>query len=80
MDFSQELNPLRLPDCRAREDGTVVRARMLWEKVYCANCGHLGGLITADWAAHVFYLCDPCSHEYGELNLPQVPEKDVQRV
>ena len=54
-----------LPDSRlagtGRDRKTVVRARMLWEVVFCANCGAEGGLVTAEWAAHVFYLCDDCS-------------------
>lgn len=54
-----------LPDSRlsgsARENKTVVFARRLWERVFCANCGCNGGLVTADWAAHVFYVCDDCS-------------------
>jgi hypothetical protein len=78
LDYSSELNPLKLPDCRSREAGTVVRARMLWEKVFCANCGHLGGLVTADWAAHVFYLCDKCADEHGALDLPEVPKDQCQ--
>ena len=49
-----------LPDCRLRGKPTVVRARMLWERVFCANCGANGGLVTAEWAAHVFYVCSEC--------------------
>lgn len=58
-----------LPDCRlsgtARDNDTVVHAGMLWERVYCANCGHNGRLVTADFAAHIFYICEPCFAQLG---------------
>lgn len=58
-----------LPDSRlagtARERTTVVWARMLWERVFCANCGADGGIVTADWSPHVFYICDGCAQELG---------------
>jgi hypothetical protein len=74
LDWSKELDQ-GLPDCRVRGGGnTVVRAKMLWEKVYCANCGHLSGLVTAEWAAHVFYLCEKCAEVHGKLDLPEVPK------
>jgi len=65
-----------LPDCRLalRRDSTVIhigRARL--ERVFCANCGAPGGGVTAEWAAHVFYLCDPCAAKPGmTLGLVQV--------
>lgn len=43
-------------------------------EVYCVNCGKSGGLITEEWAAHVFYLCDKCAETYGSIPLPEVPE------
>lgn len=54
-----------LPDCRShnREKDRVYRARMWWERVYCASCGHAGALVTADWSPHVFYICDPCANK-----------------
>lgn len=60
-----------LPDSRlsgtARENNTVVYAHMLWERVFCANCGKDGGLITADWSPHVFYVCDDCDKHCGSV-------------
>ncbi len=58
-----------LPDCRltgsARDRKTISYARMLWEKVFCANCGCNGGYVTADWSPHVFYICDACVGKMG---------------
>jgi hypothetical protein len=58
-----------LPDSRlsgtARERTVVVHARRRWERVFCANCGADGGLVTADWAPHVFYLCNGCAAACG---------------
>lgn len=52
-----------LPDCRLRnrEKRTMVRGRMVWEAVYCANCGEQDGWVTADWSPHVFCLCNNCA-------------------
>ena len=74
-----------LPDCRltARRDRTTpFRMRRLgvteMEPVFCGNCGCDGGLITADWAWHVFYLCEPCAGKYGRLDLTEIPEAEVR--
>jgi hypothetical protein len=71
-----------LPDCRLRgprrRATTVPLGRMLMERVFCANCGGDGGLITAEWSPHVFYLCDECAATYGKLDLPQASEADVR--
>jgi hypothetical protein len=74
-----------LPDCRltARRDCTTpFRMRRLgateMERVFCGNCGCDGGLVTADWAWHVFYLCEPCADKYGRLDLAEVPETLVR--
>lgn len=57
------------PDSRlagsARDNKTVVYARMLWERVFCANCGCDGGIVTAGWSAFVFYVCEPCAMKLG---------------
>lgn len=65
------------PDSRLQTRKTVVYGRMLWEECFCASCGRHGGLVTADWAAHVFYLCDDC-HKFGALPLKEVPEEVVR--
>ena len=69
-----------LPDCRLRNPDrkTVYRGQMEYEFVYCANCGHEGALVTANWATHVFYICDPCVRKVGPVNLPEVPTEVVQ--
>jgi hypothetical protein len=57
-----------LPDSRLsgtnRENKTIVYARKLWEKVFCASCSKPGGIVTKESFPHVFYLCDDCS-KYG---------------
>jgi hypothetical protein len=59
-----------LPDSRLsgpRRRATMVPlGRMMMERVYCANCGGDGGLITADWSAHVFFVCDGCVETIGK--------------
>lgn len=74
-----------LPDSRLtvkRERTTVVRptmlGRMVMERVFCANCGDDGGLVTAEWSPHVFYLCEECAQKHGRLNLPEIPEATVR--
>lgn len=73
-----------LPDCRLarRRDKTVpLRDRLGLserERVFCANCGANGGLITRDWATTVFYLCEDCAEKHGRLDLPEVPESVVR--
>jgi len=71
-----------LPDSRLngprRRATTVPLGRMLMERVFCANCGADGGFITAEWAAHVFYLCDECAQTHGKLDLPEVSEAAVR--
>jgi len=68
-----------LPDCRLAGKPTIVRARMLWEQVFCANCGCDGGLVTAEWTPHVFYLCDACA-SLGPLEFHQVDENLVRGI
>jgi hypothetical protein len=68
-----------LPDCRLRAKPTIVRARMLWERVFCANCGTDGGLVTAEWSPHVFYVCNDCV-AHAPLDLPQADEMAVRGI
>ncbi len=59
---------LDLPDCRRRyldrDEDLITHARMVWHKVYCANCGCDGGAVTAGFA-FAFYLCDGCARRLG---------------
>jgi len=58
-----------LPDSRlvgtARSNKTITLGRMEFELVFCANCGCGGGAVTAEWSAHVFYICQPCADKLG---------------
>lgn len=54
-----------LPDSRLTGSGRrslTSWGNMMMERVFCANCGGNGGLITAELFTHVFYLCDDCAH------------------
>lgn len=60
---------LGLPDSRL-SGATRDRKRSFfrgqwWERVYCANCGADGGLVTADWSPHLFYVCQECVNISG---------------
>ena len=75
-----------LPDCRLansvqRERKTVVRGRMVFEVAFCANCGEPDGLVTADWAVHVFCLCNKCAEHMRKNPLPGIVEipEDIVR-
>jgi hypothetical protein len=64
------------PDARMRQSVAEKRHKLLgWmEQVFCVNCGKEGGMISRDWARHVFYLCDECAITHGTLPVPEVPE------
>ncbi len=68
-----------LPDARMALHRRLVQGPTGWmEECYCVNCGHSGGLISKDWAEHVFYLCDSCADKHGRITLPEVPEPVVR--
>jgi hypothetical protein len=71
-----------LPDCRLtghrRRATTVAYGPLLWERVYCGNCGKPGGLVTATELPHVFYVCDACVGVYGPLNMPELAADQVR--
>jgi len=72
-----------LPECRSnnREKHQVRRGLMLWDKIYCASCGKLEGLVTADWTPHVFAVCLACVDKNGEpAGVTKVAEQDEQRM
>ena len=77
MNWSRELEQ-GLPDCRLAGVPTVVLGRQKWERVFCANCGADGGLVTAEWTAHVFYQCEPCALKLGPIpGVDKVPDAVV---
>jgi hypothetical protein len=57
-----------LPDCRVafgeRERQRVPIGRMMWDKVFCAQCHELYGACTPN-IAHVFFICDTCVRVNG---------------
>jgi hypothetical protein len=59
-----------LPDCRLRDPSHKMtpHGRMWMERVFCANCGCDGGLVTPDFARHVFFLCDVCAEVHGKID------------
>jgi hypothetical protein len=73
------LNP-DLPDARARRSRDEKKHKLLgWmEEIFCVNCGRSGGMISRDWAAHVFYLCDDCDQQHGQVPALTIPESLVR--
>lgn len=72
-----------LPDCRLsgarRRATTVVLKSILMERVFCANCGCDGGLVTAEWSPHIFFVCAECVTRSGPPSgLTEAPEKAVR--
>ena len=57
--FEDGLPDSRLP-INKRDQNTVSRGGKLWDKIFCANCGEKGGLVTSG-SPHVFYICTSCS-------------------
>lgn len=65
-----------LPDARAKRSKNEKKHLLLgWmEECFCTNCGVSGGMITKEWAKHVFYLCDACVNVHGKIPLVEIPE------
>lgn len=57
-----------LPDCRVkpieREHNRVQIGRMMWDKVFCADCGTVYGASPPN-SPFVFYVCDLCVRKKG---------------
>ncbi len=72
-------NP-ELPDARTRRAKNELFSRLLgWmEPIFCVNCGKPAGMITREWAAHVFWLCDECDQIAGSRPELQIPEELVR--
>lgn len=71
-----------LPDSRVKNcRETICGPAGIMAKVYCANCGADGGLVTDEWASHIFFICDDCDHKMGEMpGLTKVPDAVVQGI
>jgi hypothetical protein len=73
-------NGQRYPDCRSKNtEDRVYFGNMWWDRVYCANCGELDGLVTSDWTPHVFVLCNKCVGVNGEPEGMQKLTEDDMR-
>lgn len=69
-------NGFELPDARlSRAIAERQHALGGWmEPIYCVNCGCRYGMITREWAAHVFALCNRCAETHGAMPVPPLPE------
>ena len=92
-DWNKELEG-GLPDSRLRDPSnnvvyrmgriedpdtkTVYRGRIAYEIAYCASCSKPEGLVTAEWAPHVFALCKECADKYGYLGIVEIPKEVVE--
>lgn len=71
--------PDLLPDCRTREQ-TGARpgpGGVMWVPVYCAHCHSPGGLVPAENMNFVFYLCNQCFADCGEITNTMVMPDEV---
>ena len=68
------------PDARPlRVRGEKAHAVLGWmEPCYCVNCGRSHGMISREWAAYVFCLCDDCVTTYGRPPVEEAPEALVR--
>lgn len=78
-ELASELPDSRLSGARRRAT-TVPLGRMLMERVFCANCGCDGGLVTAEWSAHVFFLCDDCARPGTPPGCVEADERSVRGI
>lgn len=68
------------PDARAKRSRNEKKSVLLgWmEECFCVNCGKPKGMISKEWAAYVFALCDDCVGKHGKpVNAVEVPESLV---
>lgn len=69
------------PDCRLpyqqRMDNRIVRGRLAYDVVYCADCGKPQGLAPVEATTFVFYVCQVCVDGKGpppgchEVEMPE---------
>lgn len=60
-----------LPDCRLRvlhtPKGVIHSPMGNWVPIFCANCGGPGGAVPEENMTFVFYLCNACAEQHGEI-------------
>jgi len=69
-----------LPDARALRSKNEKKHKVLgWmEECFCVNCFRPMGMISKEWAQHVFALCDDCVAKHGHVPLTEIPESLVR--
>lgn len=70
-----------LPDSRLKYHRTTICGPIgLMSRVFCANCGCDGGLVTEEWAGHIMYICDDCANTCGRQlpGMVEIPEESVR--
>ena len=80
------LHPAWAAIAREQPDARSVRSRnekksvlLGWmEECFCVNCGRHQGMISTEWAAYVFSLCDDCVLKHGQPPMDVVPEALVR--
>jgi hypothetical protein len=68
------------PDARAQRSRNEKKSVLLgWmEECFCVNCGRPHGMISKEWAAYVFCLCDDCVFTHGKpVNAIELPDRIV---
>lgn len=70
-EFEQGLPDSRLS--RGRRDTTLRIRGVLYERVFCADCGTPSGAVTAEMLPHVFFLCDACALKGVPATAVEVP-------
>ena len=70
------------PDCRLvgpkGREHVMTLGGLVFEKVFCANCGADGGGVPARNVPHVYYLCDKCARTHGRPDMVQLPDDLVR--
>lgn len=60
-----------LPDSRTHVNhtprGMIQGPGGMWVPVFCANCGHDGGMCPEQNMTFIFYLCKKCADTHGEI-------------
>lgn len=59
---------IEAPDARAQRSLNEKKHILLgWmEECFCVNCGKSHGMVSKEWAAYIFALCDECVGKFGQ--------------